>query len=163
MRSNLPITPPEYDFSADETSMLTADIESVRSTLSTVGSSTRALLQERQPAHAKRYAMAKQERVLDCLAATSTSTTQPFQPLVRLLQRRATYTIPETLGAHDGRPMRPPTFIEAGYGLATARHTPFMIEVELTVFAVHILKACPLTTSSRNLAPEWLVPLELYS
>jgi methyl-accepting chemotaxis protein len=121
-------------FAKKDTEMMdraSATIESVvariRSTASDVVSGSQALLQEGQSVRAEidevlvavqsqdrisqmlQHATADQERLLACLSDLTQPNAQQLQPSAWLEQLKATYTTPEELAAHDGRPVPQPS------------------------------------------------------
>lgn len=103
-------------------------VQRIRATASDVVDGSQALLQEGQAVRAEiddvlvavqsqdrvsqmlQHASADQERLLACLQDSTVSPSQAFDPAAWLAQLRATYTTPEELAAHDGRPVPQPDF-----------------------------------------------------
>jgi len=101
-------------------------VQRIRTTASDVVDGSQALMQEGQAVRAEidqvlvavqsqdrvnqmlQHASADQERLLACLQDSTVSASQAFDPAAWLAQLRATYTTPEELAAHDGRPVPQP-------------------------------------------------------
>jgi methyl-accepting chemotaxis protein len=102
-------------------------VERIRATASDVVSDSQALLQQGQSVRAEidevlvavqsqdrisqmlQHATADQERLLACLNDLTQTDSQQLQPSAWLEQLKATYTTPEELAAHDGRPVPQPS------------------------------------------------------
>jgi methyl-accepting chemotaxis protein len=102
-------------------------VERIRSTASDVVNGSQALLQEGQSVRAEidevlvavqsqdrisqmlEHARNDQERLLACLHEAAPEAAQQLQPSAWLEKLKATYTTPEELAAHDGRPVPQPS------------------------------------------------------
>jgi methyl-accepting chemotaxis protein len=102
-------------------------VERIRATASDVVSGSQALLQESQSVRAEidevlvavqsqdrisqmlEHARNDQERLLACLHEAAPEAAQQLQPSAWLEKLKATYTTPEELAAHDGRPVPQPS------------------------------------------------------
>jgi len=102
-------------------------VERIRTTASDVVNGSQALLQEGQSVRAEidevlvavqsqdrisqmlQHASADQDRLLACLHEPVSDGSQQLQPSAWLEQLKATYTTPEELAAHDGRPVPQPS------------------------------------------------------
>lgn len=107
--------------------MIEGIVARISATASDVVQGSQALLQEGQAVRAEidevlvavqsqdrisqmlQHASADQERLLSCLADNTAAQTEALHPGNWLDQLRTTYTMPEELAAHEGRPVPQPT------------------------------------------------------